>query len=181
MKLLIVTTLVILIGNATAASLVGNATAANEPASYCIIPNVEEAYKSATAVFVGEVTNIMSPSTYDKKAPITERLYSIHFKVERSWKGAAFGDVTVLSAQGEGTFAFPPVKKGEKYLVYADPVVNNESVTDNASVMTSCSRTARIPTTSNTKKRSTQFDFDREDGSGDFKLLDAVTLRSSKR
>ena len=47
------------------------------------------------------------------------------------WKGMPFGtrEFDVLAAQGRyGCFAFPPVQKGEKYLVYARWAENNQLV-----------------------------------------------------
>jgi hypothetical protein len=85
------------------------------------------AYRSATAVFIGEVVKIDKPLTHDLQAPLADRLYKVRFKVEFSWKGAGFCEVglsefVVLSDQGEGgdCFSWGVFLEGEKYLVFAE-------------------------------------------------------------
>src|ERR1044071_519357 len=67
----------------------------------CAMPEVAEAYDEARTVFIGEVTRIVKPRTYDPNAPLADRLYQVTFKVEKSWKGLAtfLPEVTVLSNQ----------------------------------------------------------------------------------
>jgi hypothetical protein len=91
-------------------------------ACFCLVPDVPQALENAQAVFVGEVVDIVEPRTSDEDAPLPGRFFTIKFKVEKSWKGVPFGatEFELLSGQGKsGCFDFPPVRKGERYLVYA--------------------------------------------------------------
>jgi len=108
-------------------------------ACWCNVPEAPEAFQAAGAVFVGQVVEIIEPSTTDPEAPPPGRFYVIKFKVERSWRGAYFTrEIEVLSAQGQyGCFAHPPVSKGERYLIYADSWHGLLSIS-------ACSRTALI-------------------------------------
>jgi hypothetical protein len=108
----------------------------------CIVPEVPEAFDQAQSVFLGEVVEIVNPSTVEADAPLPGRLYTIKFKVERSWKGFPFAEIDVLSAQGDGCFAYPAVHKGEKYLVYAEASYVNGSEDKHWLMIWSCSRTA---------------------------------------
>jgi hypothetical protein len=104
----------------------------------CVKPDASEALVHAQAVFVGEVIDVSDPRSILPEAPASERLFKITFKVERAWKGAPFsGEVGVLSAQGNGDCAHPPVSLGEKYLIYAEPA-------DGWPMISSCSRTALL-------------------------------------
>ena len=77
-------------------------------ACFCIIPEVPEAFAQADAVFVGEVIEIVEPKASDEKAPLTDRFYTIRFKVTKTFKGAAFAERSILSAQWKfGCFAYP--------------------------------------------------------------------------
>jgi len=142
-------------------------------ACFCVRSEVPEALEFASAVFLGEVVEITEPRTTDETAPLPRRFFTIKFKVERSWKGVAFGsqEISVLSAQGRyGCFAYPPVSKGQKYLVYADAA-------DGApgwSIITICNRTTIVrPGTIG------YFKFvDLIDPYDDMKQLDVVTQRS---
>ncbi|HEY0727516.1 MAG TPA: hypothetical protein VGD38_05550 [Pyrinomonadaceae bacterium] len=64
--------------------------------------------------------------------------------MEKSWKGATFvEEFSVLSAHGANEcFAFPKVKKGERYLVYADPFSKDDTGRTEWIIISSCSRTA---------------------------------------
>ena len=113
-------------------------------ACFCVKNEVPQAYKEAKAVFIGEVTEIVQPRTNDQNADLSEKLFVIKFKVERSWKGAGFLDTTVaeiqvLSDQGRaGCYSWGPFLEGGKYLVYA---IQNG---DNLAVLFSCNRTTSI-------------------------------------
>ena len=112
---------------------------------FCVTPDVPEAFDRASAVFVGEVAEIIEPRTSDEKAPLPGRFFTIKFKVEKSWKGvpSASREISVLSAQGRyGCFAYPPVSKGERYLVYADPAQGDGG--KGWSIITTCNRTSPI-------------------------------------
>ena len=115
------------------------------PACFCIVPEVAESFARADAVFVGKVIGIEKPKSSAAKAPLSERLYTIRFKVVKSWKG----DLTeklVLAQQGEfGCFAYPVVGKGERYLVYADPAYEENPKLKKVLVINSCNRTALLP------------------------------------
>jgi len=100
-------------------------------------------------VFVGEVAEIIKPRTDNLAAPPADRLYTVKFKVEKSWKGAGFQEVTVpeiivLSDQGRGgCFSWGSFVEGSKYLVYAE-----ETIDGNMAVLFSCNRTASLVTAS---------------------------------
>jgi hypothetical protein len=114
-------------------------------ACFCVKAEVSEAYDVAEAVFIGEVTKIVAPRTDDPTALLSERLFTIKFKVERSWKGAGFLDtiipeISVLSDQGRsGCFSWGPFLEGRKYLVYA---IQTDG--ENLAVLFSCNRTASL-------------------------------------
>lgn len=97
------------------------ATRSNAYACSCVKPEVSEAFQQARAIFLGEVVEIIQPHTNKPTAPLSERLFQIKFKVERSWKGAAKLEIVILSDQGRaGCFSWGPFVKGRKYLVFAE-------------------------------------------------------------
>lgn len=121
-------------------------SARNSYACWCSIPSVPEAVERADAVFVGEVADVIPPRTSDPDAPLPGRFFTIKFKIEKSWKGVDSDEIDVLSAQGNySCFAFPPVYKGEKYLVYADPVYHDGSYQKGWHFISVCNRTALVP------------------------------------
>jgi len=126
-----------------------------EGARFCILPEVPEAVERARAVFVGEVSEIIEPLTKDKKAPPPDRFYIIKFKVLQSWKGTTFfSEFSVLSAQGgHECFAYPAVKKGEKYLVFADPLYVDGIRQEGWSLITTCNRTKALSIAADDLKR----------------------------
>ena len=139
----------------------------------CISPEVPEAFKSAKAVFLGEVVEILEPKNTNETAPLSDRFFTIKFKIEKSWKGVPFAalEFSVLSAQGHyGCFAFPPVTKGERYLVYADA----DSGSGNWSVVTNCSRSTIVRPGLNRRL----FNSDEIDPYSDIRQLNAITLRA---
>lgn len=98
---------------------VSTSSAASPP--YCPKPTVPDAFKQASAVFVGEVLEVVEPLPSDSKALSLGSFYTLRFKVEKAWKGIDSQEISVLSPLG-GYEALPlPVNKGDKYLVYADP------------------------------------------------------------
>jgi len=138
-----------------------------------VTPEVPEAFKQANAVFLGEVVDIVEPKTSNESAPIADRFFTIKFKIQRSWKGINFGrrEFNVLSAQGRyGCFAFPPVSKGERYLVYADP----GSEAGNWSFITIISRTTIVRFGSNPRLLNP----DAIDPFEDMRQLDVITKRT---
>ena len=114
-------------------------------ACFCVKAEVPEAYDEAKAVFIGEVIKIVTPRTDNPTALLAERLFTIEFKVEKSWKGAGFLDtiipeISVLSDQGRsGCFSWGLFLEGRKYLVYA---IQTEG--KNLAVLFSCNRTASL-------------------------------------
>jgi hypothetical protein len=108
-------------------------------ACFCVLPELADAYTQSKAVFLGEVTDVLAPTSKNETATISERLYTIKFKVKKSWKGVASGtsEFSVLSAQGDGCLAFPAVTKGQLVLVYA--------ITAEASLLlTNCTRSTLV-------------------------------------
>lgn len=96
-------------------------TQSNTYACSCVKPEVSTAFRKARAVFLGEVVEIVQPHTNKPTAPLSERLFQIKFKVERSWKGAAKQEIVILSDQGRaGCFSWGPFVKGKRYLVFAE-------------------------------------------------------------
>jgi hypothetical protein len=150
-------------------------TVAFVPCAYgcsCISPEVPESFNRAKAVFVGGVVDIVEPKTTDETAPLPGRFFTIKFKVQRSWKGIAFGteEFSILSAQSHyGCFAFPPVSKGETYLVYADPAYHAEDW----GIITACNRTTVVRFGSNPRL----LDPEAIDPFSDMKQLDIITKR----
>lgn len=119
--------------------------APNTYACSCIVPEVPEAFRAARAVFIGEVTEITAPHTDNPKAPLADQLYTIKFKVERSWKGVRSADVIVLSDQGRaGCFSWGPFLKGKKYLVYGERRLRSGAHTRTLAVLFSCNRTGLL-------------------------------------
>lgn len=110
-------------------------------ACFCIRPEVPEAFEKAKAVFAGEVIDVTKPLPQDEVP--SEHFDIVKFKVERSFKGATFvSELRVLIADGnERCFPFPPVHKGEKYLVFADPFYRNGVLYQQWSIISSCSPT----------------------------------------
>jgi hypothetical protein len=112
-------------------------------ACFCVTPELPDAYASANAVFLGEVTEIIEPRSADEKAALSLRLFVIKFKVIKSWKGIGFAsqEISVLANQGRsGCFDSPALQKGLRYLVFADPA-NNET---GWSIVGVCNRTAVV-------------------------------------
>jgi hypothetical protein len=108
----------------------------------CLKPEISQAFSEARAVFIGEVSEIIEPRTNNPKAPLTARLYSIKFKVERSWKGVASQEIIILSDQGRaGCFSWGPFVIGEKYLVYAEKRTPAGVPIKSLAVLFSCNRT----------------------------------------
>jgi len=114
----------------------------------CIIPEVKDALSRANAVFTGKVTEVIEPKESQVALSPDSKLYVIKFEVEKTWKGAPLTEFSVLSVQGNGCFAYPPVKKGERYLVFADPFDQEGERKTEWSIITKCSRT-QLSATSN--------------------------------
>lgn len=127
--------LLILVFSAVALSATG------VQACFCIRQGVPDAFESAKAVFVGEVTEIIEPKSSDEKAPLSLRLFVIKFKVIRSWKGAGFGSQEISVLGNQGRYESPELQIGLRYLVFADRVANEKEW----SVLGMCNRTIVVP------------------------------------
>ena len=141
-------------------------------ACFCVTPEVPDALKRAKAVFLGEVIDIIEPKATDENAPLPDRFFIIKFKIQRSWKGVGAGtrEFSILSANGHyGCFAFPPVAKGETYLVHADPAYRAESW----GIITICTRTTIVRFGSNPRLLNPEA----IDPFSDMKQLDIITKR----
>jgi len=76
-----------------------------------IEPQVKEAYTNSTAVFVGEVVEVIQkPDTF-----ITE----VKFKVLKSWKNEFKDTASITTGRGGGDCGYE-FEVGKRYLVYAD-------------------------------------------------------------
>ena len=106
----------------------------------CIVPGVEQALNRADAVFIGKVKEIIEPKKTGTSSSPDSKFYTIKFEVEKNWKGAPLAEFSVLSAHGNGCFAFRRVRKGERYLVFADPVYQDGERQSGWSIITNCSR-----------------------------------------
>ena len=136
----------------------------------CLVPDVGTGFDRAKAVFIGEVEEIIPPrSEEDPDFFFT----LVKFRIEKSWKGLPFGWVTVRAIQGNKIAALPPFRKGERYLVYADPVFRNEVATDDL-LVNGCNRTARLPRKPPRRKTFMDPPVDWEDGTRDLRALDGM-------
>jgi len=144
---------------------------------FCAIPEVTESFAQADAVFIGKVVDIVKPKTFDAKAPLSDRLYTIRFKVEKSWKGEPSTEKSVLTAQGEfGCFAYPAVGKGERYLVYGDPAYDDDVKLKGVLAISSCNRTALLPLPGlRLISRLDLSDYNQRDGYEDLKKLEEIS------
>lgn len=96
-------------------------------ACYCIKSEVKEAYDRAKVVFVGEVVEVTKPRVEFASARFEDAAHTIRFKVETAWKEPFWTELNVL-ARMDSCFGLPRVpRKGEKYLVYAEPLDRNDS------------------------------------------------------
>lgn len=141
----------------------------------CLIPEVAQGFEQAKAVFIGEVEEIIPPRSENADGEFFDRAHLIKFKVERSWKGASFGPVTVWAIQGARIFALPRISKGERYLVYAEAVTENEVATDQL-LVNDCNRTALLPLNAKRQKRIMEPVVDRENGANDIAALDSMLI-----
>jgi len=93
---------------------------------WCVKPELREAFDKARVVFVGEVVEVIQPRSTDGKGQFVDAAQTIRFRVETAWKEHFRTEVTVL-ARVDGCFSLRMLpQKGEKYLVYAEPVYPND-------------------------------------------------------
>jgi hypothetical protein len=153
--------------------VIGNSSVAY---SSCLVPEVAQGYELAKAVFVGKVTGITPPRSTDKDAPFSDRVYLVEFEIEKSWKGLPFGSLKVWALQGNETFALPAFVKGERYVVYAEPVIVNEVATDDLKV-DECNRTALLPKDAKPRPKTMRtVEVDRKNGTEDLRALDSLLV-----
>ena len=81
-----------------------------ETGNKSIKEKVKEAHKDSTAVFVGEVIDIIQkPDVYSVE---------VKFKIEKSWDNKSLKEVTIFTGRGGGDCGYK-FEVGKKYLVYA--------------------------------------------------------------
>jgi hypothetical protein len=112
----------------------------------CSAPAVPLAFKEASAVFIGTVSDVVDPRSKVDKAPLEQRFYTIRFNVQRSWKGVTSDEISVLSGQGKfGCLSYPAVSKGERYLVFANALYRDGGPVKGLLLIDRCTRTELIP------------------------------------
>lgn len=106
---------------------------ANANPCFVVTPDFGPAFKSAKAVFIGEVVKITKPDEL-ATSPIRSQMHTVTFKVEYSWKGAGFQeigipDLVVLSPQAMGFCDSGQILiEGRKYLVYANETPDGDLI-----------------------------------------------------
>jgi hypothetical protein len=112
-------------------------------ACWCIKPEVKEAFDRAKVVFVGEVLEVIPPRSTAPRANFEDAAHTVKFKVETAWKQTFLTEARVLMRTDScfGLRTLP--EKGDKYLVYAEPVYRDDA--SRTELMThGCTRTARL-------------------------------------
>lgn len=90
----------------------------------CAIVKPEKKLRKAKAVFIGEVVEIGRNEKPEWAA------VAVKFKVERYWKGVKEEFITVVGAPATAGACGLPVKMGEKYLIYAFKMDEDQLSTD---------------------------------------------------
>lgn len=112
-------------------------------ACFCIKPEVKDAYERARVVFVGEVVEVIPPRVSFQNAKFEDAAHIIKFKIEKAWKQTFWTEVSVLAGMNSCFSLRRTPRKGEKYLVYAEPVYRDDP--SRAELMTNgCTRTALL-------------------------------------
>lgn len=116
-------------------------------ACWCSKPDVKEAFVKARVVFVGEVVAVVPPHGTDPNTRFGDGAYAVKFKVETAWKKVFLTEASVFIRM-DSCFRLPAVpQKGEKYLVYAEPVYPDDPF--RTEMMThGCTRTVPLSATS---------------------------------
>jgi|SRR6185369_4765200 len=113
-------------------------------ACYCGRPIIAQAFRQSVAVFVGDVVEISGPQQVKMEVGI-KSVYKIRFLVWELWKGTNAIEIEVLSAQSEAScFDYPPLKVGETYLVFTDPIPPNDLSPGIQGIITNCNLTTRF-------------------------------------
>jgi hypothetical protein len=137
------------------------------PPCYCIVPSVSDSFKSARAVFQGEVTEVIEPKIGGENSPDVDHAYTIKFKVHQMWKGLApdTKDFNVLWTTH--CYECPPLPHiKDTYLVYGNPIRGNETL----SFVGWCNRTMVVPDDSSSSSERDPYQ--------DMKELDIITKRA---
>lgn len=150
------------------APLIAYATPARS--RFCILSELNEAYKASHSVFLGEPVDISEPKSLDHDAPITERAHIIKFKITRSWKGVPFAASEFSILWLTNCYECLPLPRlKEKYLVFTVPSLDDKTW----GLVTSCNRTVGISKNSNL----TNYSIDPE---RDMKQLDAIAPKHER-
>jgi hypothetical protein len=137
-------------------------------ACFCLLPELSDSFKDARSVFLGQTIRIDKPKTLDENAPITERAFTVKFKIIRSWKGVPFAasEFSILWLTNcYECLALPDMN--EKYLAFADPLRDTETW----SLVTMCNRTVVVR--GDSKPIDPEINPER-----DMKQLDVITERA---
>jgi hypothetical protein len=157
-------------------------TSSHHAAEFCIMPDVLGAVERAELVFSGRIIDL-TPLMPKPDEPHTTSKYIVRFAVEKWWKGTKSNDVHVLWSSSTSECDYLPVGKiGERYLVYADPALNNQVNKKALPEVTAFNRTSRLDLgveqmhDSSGKNRLPRLvdskpPLDRADASGDIKVL----------
>ena len=111
-------------------------------ACWCFKPEVQEAVDRAKVVFVGEVLEVIPPRNPESTEWV-DAAHTVRFRVETAWKEPFWTEANVLVPMNSWVGLRMLPKKGEKYLVYAEPVYRDDP--SRSEVMThGCTRTAPL-------------------------------------
>jgi hypothetical protein len=142
-------------------------------ACYCGKPVLNKVLEKSESVFVGQVVEISGPRGIEIGAN-AQNLYVIKFFVWERWKGARDREVQILAEQGEKScFAYPPMRVGETYLVFAQPVTVNNASVQVQGMVDNCTRTSRLG------GASPRPEVDKETGLLDLFALDRLTKQGT--
>ncbi|MCG7344509.1 hypothetical protein MHZ92_10210 [Sporosarcina sp. ACRSL] len=98
-------------------------------------PPPEDAMNEADAVFTGEVVEVIENGKLIRGSGKT-----VHFKVDKAWKGTDDSEMVITTGFGGGDCGIP-FEKGQKYLVYAS---TSDMYVSNTLSTTICHRTTEI-------------------------------------
>jgi hypothetical protein len=113
-------------------------------ACYCIGDLVENEFVKAANIFIGEVVDVSGPREVATGSGV-EKFNVIRFFVWDRWKGAKTFDVEVLSELPENScVAYPPMRVGEIYVVFAQPFTVKNGSQNLQGLVTTCTLTTRM-------------------------------------
>jgi hypothetical protein len=114
------------------------------PACYCIGGFVEDEFVKAANIFIGEVVEVSGPREVATVSGVEKFNVTRFFAWDR-WKGTKTLDVEVLSELPENScVAYPPMRVGEVYVVFARPFNVKHSSANLQGLVTTCSLTTRM-------------------------------------